>query len=133
MSCSTDPIADMFAMISNANRNKAEKVDIPSSKYKTEIAQLFKNEGYIANFKVIEDRKQGILRVFMKYTPEGYGVIQNLKRVSKPGLRIYRTKKGMPWVYRGLGTAIVTTSRGIFTDKDCRRLGVGGEIIGFIW
>jgi small subunit ribosomal protein S8 len=129
----TDPIADMFTRIRNANSKLLEKVDIPSSKLKVEIAKLLKDEGFIANYKNIEDYKQGILRIYLKYSATGERVIVGLKRVSRPGLRNYAGYKKFPKVAGGTGMAIISTSRGIVTNKKARREKVGGELIGFVW
>lgn len=129
----TDPVADMFTRIRNANSKAFEKVDIPSSKLKVEIARILKEEGYIANYKNIEDYKQGILRVYLKYTPEGNKVLQGIKRISRPGLRIYHGYKKLPRVSAGMGISIISTSKGAMTDKRARQEKLGGEIIGYIW
>ena len=129
----TDPIADLFTRIRNANRKLLEKVDIPSSKLKIEIAKILKDEGYIANYKNIEDYKQGILRIYLKYTGEGKTVIQGLKRVSRPGLRIYKTSDILPKVSGGMGIAVISTSKGLMTNKKAAAEKVGGEIVGYIW
>lgn len=129
----TDPIADMFTRIRNANAKLQEKVDIPSSKMKVELAKVLKDEGYITNYKLIEDHKQGMLRIYLKYTPTGEQVLQGLRRVSKPGLRAYSAYRTLPKVQNGMGIAILSTPRGIMTDKTARREKVGGEIIGQAW
>jgi small subunit ribosomal protein S8 len=123
----------MFTRIRNGNAKLVEKVDVPSSKLKIEIARVMKEEGYIANFKNIDDYKQGVLRVYLKYTPQGKQVLRGLKRVSKPGLRIYRESTKMNKVSGGMGIAIISTSKGIMSDKKARRENVGGEIIGEAW
>ncbi|NWF76153.1 MAG: 30S ribosomal protein S8 [Nitrospirae bacterium] len=128
----TDPIADMLTRIRNAIRIKAEKVDIPISKMKIEIAKILKEEGFIRAYKILKDRRQGILRIILKYT-DNECVITGLKRVSKPGRRVYSGKKEIPKVMGGLGIAIMTTSKGIFSDKVCRREGIGGEVICYVW
>ena len=128
----TDPIADMLTRIRNAIRIKAEKVDIPISKLKLEIAKILKEEGFIRAYKILKDRKQGILRVIPKYV-DSESVIAGLKRVSKPGRRVYVGSKEIPVVMGGLGIAILTTSKGILSDKVCRRECVGGEVICYIW
>lgn len=128
----TDPIADMLTRIRNAMRIKAEKVDIPISKMKLEIAKIMKEEGFIRAYKILKDRKQGILRVIPKYV-ENDSVITGLKRVSRPGRRFYVSKDEIPRVMGGLGVAVLTTSRGIMTDKTCRREGIGGEVICYLW
>lgn len=129
----TDTIADMLTRIRNANSAKHASVDIPASNLKKQIAQILQDEGYIKSFKVIDDKKQGIIRVNLKYTDTRAQVIIGLRRVSKPGLRIYSNCKDMPKVMKGLGIAIVSTSKGIMTDKKARELNVGGEVLAFIW
>lgn len=129
----TDPIADMFTVIRNANRVFKEKVDIPASKLKLNIIRLLKEKGFISNYKFIEDRKQGILRIYLRYTPQREQVICGLKRISKPGRRIYRSWKELPRVYTGLGYALISTSKGIFTDEEARKKKIGGEVVGYIW
>jgi len=129
----TDPIADMLTRIRNANMAKLEKVDIPASKLKIELTKILKDKGFIKSFKVIRDRKQGVIRISMKYL-EGYEkVITNLKRISTPGRRMYVDKTEVPQVMGGYGIAILSTSRGILTDEACRREGVGGEVLCNIW
>jgi small subunit ribosomal protein S8 len=129
----TDPIADMFTRIRNANAKLVEKVDIPSSKMKIEVARVLKEEGYISNYKNIEDYKQGILRIYLKYTPQGKEVLQGLRRASKPGLRVYKKNADLPRVTGGLGTVIVSTSKGLMSDRKARREKIGGEVVGYAW
>ncbi len=129
----TDTIADMLTRIRNASSAKHPSVDIPASNLKKQIAQILLDEGYIRGFKVIDDNKQGVIRVTLKYTDSKAQVITGLRRVSKPGLRIYSNCKDMPKVMKGLGIAIVSTSKGIMTDKKARELHVGGEVLAFIW
>lgn len=129
----TDPIADMLTRIRNANSSKHETVSIPSSKIKVEIAKILLEEGYIAGYEVIEDGLQGIIKVTLKYGPDKQKVITGLKRISKPGLRVYASKDELPRVLRGLGIAIISTSKGIMTDKKARSENVGGEVLAFIW
>ena len=129
----TDTIADMLTRIRNANSAKHPSVYVPASNVKKQIAQILLDEGYIKAFKVIDDNKQGIIRVTLKYTDTKAQVITGLRRVSKPGLRIYSNCKDMPKVMKGLGIAIVSTSKGIMTDKKARELNVGGEVLAFIW
>ncbi|MCL1972976.1 MAG: 30S ribosomal protein S8 [Endomicrobia bacterium] len=129
----TDPISDMFSRIRNANTKLHEKVDVPSSKVKVELARILKEEGYIANYKNIEDHKQGVLRVYLKYTAEGKKVLQGIKRVSKSSLRIYKGYADMPKTVGGLGVTIVSTSKGLMTDRQARKDKVGGEVIGYVW
>ena len=129
----TDTIADMLTRIRNANSAKHPTVDIPASNLKKQIAQILLDEGYIKAFKVIDDNKQGTIRVTLKYTDSRAQVITGLRRVSKPGLRIYSNCKDMPKVMKGLGIAIVSTSKGIMTDTKARENNVGGEILAFVW
>jgi small subunit ribosomal protein S8 len=129
----TDPIADMLTRIRNANLAKQEKVDVPSSNLKLELARVLKEEGYIKNFKLLKDRKQGIVRVYMKYSPEEYRVINGLKRVSSPGNRVYVAADEIPRVMGGLGIAIISTSRGVMADRESRTKNIGGEVICYIW
>jgi small subunit ribosomal protein S8 len=129
----TDSIADMFTRIRNANAKLLEKVDIPSSKLKIEIAKVLKEEGYIANYKNIEDYKQGILRIYLKYTAEGNRVIQGVRRISTPGLRVYKTSDSLPKVSGGLGISIISTSKGLMTNKKAKANKVGGEVLGYVW
>ena len=128
----TDPISDMFVRIRNANAKLHEKVDIPSSKVKTEIARVLKEEGYIANYKHIEDQKQGVLRVYLKYD-NGKAVLQGIQRVSKPSLRIFKGHEELPKVLGSFGIAIVSTSKGMMSSKKAKEAKVGGEVIGYIW
>ena len=128
----TDPIADMLTRIRNSLQIRAEKVDIPISKIKLEIAKILKEEGFIRAYKILKDRRQGILRVIPKYL-DNKSVITGLKRVSKPGRRVYVNKNEIPKVMGGLGVAVLTTSRGILSDKTCKREGVGGEVICYVW
>lgn len=129
----TDPIADMLTRIRNAVRAKKKEVNIPSSKLKVEIARILKEEGFIKNYKVIEDNKQGVLNITLKYTEDNQCAITGLRRVSKPGCRIYCTKDSIPRVLDGLGIVIISTSRGILTGKQCEELGIGGEVLCEIW
>lgn len=129
----TDAIADMLTRIRNANSAKHETVDIPASNMKKAIAQILLDEGYIASYKVIEDDKQGVIRVTLKYGENKSQVITGLRRVSKPGLRIYSNVEDMPKVMKGLGIAIVSTSKGIMTDREARKQNVGGEVLAFVW
>jgi len=130
---STDPIADMFTIIRNANRVFKEKVDIPGSKLKLEIVRVLKEKGFISNYKFIEDRKQGILRIYLKYTPGRHQVLQGLRRISKPGRQIYSGWKRLPKVFNGLGYVLVSTSQGVLTDDEARKKKLGGEVIGCVW
>ena len=129
----SDVIADMLTRIRNANDAKHETVDIPASNLKKSIAQILLDEGYIKNFQIVEDGKQGIIRVTLKYAAGKQKVIHGLRRVSKPGLRIYSNCEDMPKVMNGLGIAIVSTSKGIMTDKKARHENVGGEVLAFVW
>ncbi|NLJ58768.1 MAG: 30S ribosomal protein S8 [Tissierellia bacterium] len=129
----TDPIADMLTRIRNANHAKHEFVDIPASKIKREIANILLEEGYVKGFDVIDDGKQGIIRVELKYQQNKERVITGIKRISKPGLRVYVGKEETPRVLGGLGIAILSTSQGIVTDKKARKQGVGGEVICYVW
>jgi small subunit ribosomal protein S8 len=129
----TDPIADMLTRIRNSVLIKAEKVDIPASRLKVEIAKIMKEEGFIKSYKIIKDKKQGVLRVTLKYTPDNRPIVEGLKRISKPGRRVYVGKDEVPSVVGGMGIAVVTTPKGILTDKTCRREGVGGEVLCYIW
>lgn len=129
----TDPIADLLTRIRNASTAKHPNVDIPASNMKKAICQILVEEGFVRNMQVIEDKKQGILRVTLKYQENGSPVIAGLRRVSKPGLRIYSSSEDMPRVMRGLGTAIISTSRGVMTDKAARKANVGGEVLAFVW
>jgi small subunit ribosomal protein S8 len=128
----TDPIADMLTRIRNAVRIKSEKVDIPLSRMKLEIAKILKEEGFIRAYKILKDKRQGILRVFLK-NMDNENVISGLKRISKPGRRIYVGKDEIPRVMGSVGIAILTTPRGVLSDKTCRNEGVGGEIICYVW
>ena len=129
----TDPIADLLTRIRNANTQKHETVDCPASKMKTSIVDILANEGYIKGYQIIEDGKQNVIRMTLKYSPSGERVITGLKRVSKPGLRYYASADEMPRVLKGLGTAIVSTSKGVMTDKAARKEHIGGEVLCFVW
>ena len=130
----TDTIADMLTRIRNANSAKHDSVDIPASNMKKAIAQILVDEGYVKNYQVIEDDKQGVIRITLKYQgPSKTPVLMGLRRVSKPGLRIYSSSEDMPKVMKGIGTAIVSTSRGVMTDKKARKENVGGEVLAFVW
>ena len=129
----TDPIADMLTRIRNANSAKHKTVDIPSSKMKLGMVEILYNEGYIKAFEEIKDDTQGVIRVTLKYDETGRRVIDGLKRISKPGLRVYASKEDLPKVLNGLGIAIISTSKGLKTDKEARELGVGGEVLAYIW
>jgi len=129
----TDPIADMLTRIRNANSAKHKTVDVPSSKMKTAIAEILFKEGYIKSFEIISDENQGIIRITLKYDEKGTRVIDGIKRISKPGLRVYANKEELPKVLNGLGTAIISTSQGLKTDKEAREAGIGGEVLAYIW
>ena len=129
----TDPVADMLTRIRNANVVKHDKLELPGSKLKAEIADILKREGYIRDYQVIEDKKQGVLRLFLKYGSNEDRVITGLKRISKPGRRVYAKANEVPRVLNGLGTAIVSTSKGVLSDREARQQAVGGEIIAYIW
>ena len=129
----SDVIADMLTRIRNANNAKHDTVDIPASNIKKAIADILVEEGYIKNVQIIEDNKQGVIRVTLKYGPNKSKILQGLRRVSKPGLRKYANSKDMPRVMNGLGIAIVSTSKGIMTDKQARALNIGGEVLCFVW
>ena len=129
----TDPIADMLTRIRNANRNKFKTVDVPASNMKLAIAQNLLDEGYIKAFEEIKNENQGIIRITLKYDENGNRVIAGLKRISKPGLRIYAPKDELPKVLNGLGIALISTSKGIMTDKKARELGIGGEVLAYVW
>jgi len=129
----TDVIADMLTRIRNANDVGHPEVEIPSSNMKVAIAKVLKEEGYIKDYEVIEDGKQGILKVYLKYGPNKQKVITGIKRISKPGLRIYASKDEIPKVMGGLGTVILSTSKGIMTDREARKQQIGGEVICYVW
>lgn len=129
----TDPIADMLTRIRNANSVFHDKVDIPASKIKSAIADVLKQEGFIKDFTLTQDNKQGIITVFLKYGPNRQKVISGIQRISKPGLRHYSRKNDLPRVLGGLGIAVISTSKGIMSDKQARKVGLGGEVIAYVW
>ena len=129
----TDPIADMLTRIRNANTAKHEKVDVPASNLKKAIAQILLDEGYIKSYEVVEDGTQGVIRITLKYLSSKENVISGLRRVSKPGLRVYAGADELPKVLKGLGVAIISTSKGVMTDKAARANHVGGEVLAFVW
>jgi len=129
----TDPIADYLTRIRNANMAKHDSVEIPASNIKKSISEILKREGFIRDYEVADDNKQGVIKVFLKYGPNGERVISGLKRISKPGLRNYVGAEDLPKVLNGLGIAIVSTSAGVITDKGARQKNVGGEVIAYIW
>ncbi len=129
----TDPISDMLTRIRNANLVRHEKLEVPASKIKKDIAEILKSEGFIRDYEFIEDSKQGVLRIFLKYGVNNERVITGLKRISKPGLRVYAKATEVPRVLGGLGIAIVSTSNGVVTDKVARQQQVGGEVLAYVW
>ncbi|MDD3187118.1 MAG: 30S ribosomal protein S8 [Bacilli bacterium] len=129
----TDPIADMLTRIRNANQMRYKEVEVPASKLKIEIAKILKNEGFIENYKIKEDKVQNIIVLFLKYGQNKERVITGLKRISKPGLRVYAQANEIPRVLNGLGIAIVSTSKGLMTDKEARTSSLGGEVLAYIW
>ena len=129
----TDSIADMLTRIRNANAAKHDTVDVPASNMKKSIAQILLDEGYIKDFQVIEDNKQGVIRITLKYGENKSQIIRGLRRVSKPGLRIYASCDELPRVMKGLGIAIISTSKGVMTDRDARKANAGGEVLAFVW
>lgn len=129
----TDVIADMLTRIRNAGTAKHESVDVPASNVKNAIAQILVDEGYVKEVQIIDDGKQGVIRLYLKYTENKKPVISGIKRISKPGLRIYASKDELPKVLDGLGVAVISTSQGIMTDKKARKLGIGGEVMAYIW
>jgi small subunit ribosomal protein S8 len=129
----TDPIADMLTVIRNASSSKKKVLEVRNSKVSEEIVRIFKEEDFVSNYKLIKDSKQGLIRVYLKYAKNGAPAILGIKRISRPGLRIYKKKDELPKVCGGLGSAIISTSRGIMTDVKARESGVGGEVICYIW
>jgi small subunit ribosomal protein S8 len=129
----TDPIADFLTRIRNANQAYKERVEIPNSRMKRALAEIMKSEGFVRNYDKIEDGKQGVLRLYLKYGPNKQKVLTGLKRISKPGLRVYVQKDEVPKVLGGLGIAIISTPKGLMTDKQARQDGLGGEVICYIW
>ena len=129
----TDPVADMLTRIRNANSAKHETVDVPASNLKKAIAQILLDEGYIKSFELVDNGNQGIIHITLKYQAKKAQVISGLKRVSKPGLRIYAGAEEIPYVLKGLGIAIISTSKGVMTDKKARELHIGGEVLAFVW
>ena len=129
----TDPIADMLTRIRNANMVRHEKLEFPASKIKKEIAEILKREGFVRDVEYVEDNKQGIIRIFLKYGSNNERVITGLKRISKPGLRVYAKADEVPRVLNGLGIAIVSTSQGVLTDKEARQKQTGGEVLAYVW
>jgi small subunit ribosomal protein S8 len=129
----TDPVADMLTRIRNANSVGHEAVSVPASRMKKSIAGILRDEGYIADFDLVEDDRQGVINIKMKYSADNEKVISGIRKISKPGLRVYAKAEDVPRVLGGLGIAIISTSRGVISDKEARRLGVGGEVICYVW
>lgn len=129
----TDPIADMLTRIRNANTVRHTSLELPASKIKREVADILKREGFIRDYEFIEDSKQGILRIFLKYSVDNEKVITGLKKISKPGLRVYANSDELPRVLGGLGIAVISTSSGVITDKEARQQRVGGEVLAYVW
>jgi small subunit ribosomal protein S8 len=129
----SDPIADLLTRIRNASRAEHEKVDIPASKLKVKITELLKDEGFVKNYRLIEDDKQGTLRVYLKYGPGNEKMISGLVRVSRPGRRVYVTKDKIPSILGGMGVAILSTSRGVMSDRESRKQQLGGEVLAYVW
>ena len=129
----SDPIANLLTNIRNAAHARKETVDIPASKLGQKILEIFKSDGYLEDFRLIKDNKQGILKVYLKYTKDRKSAIVGLKRISKPGLRVYAKNDNLPRVISGLGTAVVSTSKGIMTDREARKSNIGGEVLCYIW
>ncbi|MFZ4454405.1 30S ribosomal protein S8 [Salibacterium aidingense] len=129
----TDPVADMLTRIRNANTVRHEKLELPASNLKNEIASILKQEGFVRDVESVEDNKQGIIRIFLKYGAENERVITGLKRISKPGLRVYAKADELPRVLGGLGIAVISTSSGVMSDKEARKKQVGGEVLAYVW
>jgi small subunit ribosomal protein S8 len=129
----TDPIADMLTRIRNASSANHDQVDIPASRLKRELVRILKEEGYVRDYKIVDDGGRSVIRVFLKYGPNKGKVITGIKRISKPGLRVYAKQDGIPRVLGGLGCAVLSTSQGVMTDKAARKAGVGGEVICYVW
>mgnify|MGYP001160771855 CR=1 FL=1 len=129
----TDPIADMLTRIRNSNQAFHERVEIPASKVKVNIARVLHEEGFIRSYRIVEDQKQGIIRIYLKYSDTEERVISGIDRISKPGRRVYATKSTLPRVFAGLGLAILSTSMGVMTDKACRKANIGGEVLCQVW
>jgi len=129
----SDPIADMLTRIRNANMVRHEKLEVPASNMKKEIAEILKREGFVRDVEYVEDSKQGIIRIFLKYGQNNERVITGLKRISKPGLRVYAKTSDVPRVLNGLGIALISTSQGLVTDKEARAKQVGGEVVAYVW
>ena len=129
----TDPIADLLTRVRNANMARHEKLEVPASNMKKEIAKILKDEGFVRDVEFVDDNKQGIIRIFLKYGTDNEPVISGLKRISKPGLRVYAKKDEVPRVLGGLGIAILSTNNGVITDKQARQAQVGGEVLAYVW
>ncbi|GEN46920.1 30S ribosomal protein S8 [Alkalibacillus haloalkaliphilus] len=129
----TDPIADLLTRIRNANMVRHEQLEVPASKLKQEIVEILKREGFIRDYEYIEDNKQGVLRLFLKYGSSDERVITGIKKISKPGLRVYAKAEELPRVLNGLGIAVISTSKGVLTDKEARQQAVGGEVLAYVW
>jgi small subunit ribosomal protein S8 len=129
----SDPIADLLTRIRNASRAEHEKVDIPASKMKVKVTELLKEEGFVKNYRLIEDNKQGVLRVYLKYGAGNEKMISGLMRVSRPGRRVYVTKDKIPTILGGMGVALLSTSRGVMTDRESRKQQLGGEVLAYVW
>ncbi|QQK78607.1 30S ribosomal protein S8 [Salicibibacter cibi] len=129
----TDPIADMLTRIRNANTVRHDKLELPASNLKKEIAQILKREGYVRDVEFVDDKKQGVIRIFLKYGQGNERVISGLKKISKPGLRVYAGSDEVPRVLNGLGIAVISTSSGIVTDKEARKQNIGGEVLAYVW
>ncbi len=129
----TDPIADMLTRIRNANQGLLDRVDIPGSKLKVELARLLRDEGFIRSYRVLQDQRQGTLRVYMKYGPNNLRILKGIRRISRPGLRVYTKAAEIPRVQNGLGVAILSTSHGILTGEEARTRAVGGEVLAYVW
>ncbi|SDJ08582.1 30S ribosomal protein S8 [Natribacillus halophilus] len=129
----TDPIADMLTRIRNANMVRHDKLELPASNLKKEVAKILKREGYIRDVEFVDDKKQGVIRIFLKYGQGDERVISGLKRISKPGLRVYTNSDEIPRVLNGLGIAVISTSSGVITDKEARQNNVGGEVLAYVW
>jgi len=129
----TDPVADMLTRIRNANTARHDRVEVPASHLKEEIARILQDEGFIKSYRYMEDQKQGMLRIYLKYSSDKQKTISGIKRISKPGRRVYIGKAELPRVLNGLGIAIISTSRGVMTESDCKRTGVGGEVLCYVW
>ena len=129
----TDPIADMLTRIRNGIQSRHDRIEMPTSKLKVEVAKILKSEGFISNYKLVEDKVQGVLRIYLKYSEDGEPVIHGIERISRPGRRVYRNKQEIPRVLGGLGLAIVSTSKGVLAGHDAIKSGVGGEVLCQVW